>query len=707
LARVQLFEGGSTAEPQPTGARFQAQDYGPGIGAGLEKLGEAGQQAAGVLDQVQQWHDEAAVKEATNKINEWYAGAAYTGPNALFSKLGKDALTTAPLVTQGLTNEIANSRQGLQNDRQRFLFDEAVKPQQIDWQTQIGKHVVEQTRTYATNEATARAGMTAEMAGLTYLDDPKQGEDHIATMNAEIAKAGQLQGWGPDQIAAKQFTATSGIYKDVGTQIASAGPQGWDLARTFVEQHKGSMSDDDRASVLDRADTEQRQAEAAQRAAEAEARRQQNEAERAARDRVQSAIDGPFAEGIPMDPGQYSSVLDDAKATGDPNLIKRVQDAQLKNTTLFAHQHDTPLDLQNQINGLSAQIAKAGTKVDPNLIIQRNALQQLYGNSSSQLKSNGIGWAADHLGMPVQPLNLSDPASIDNRLELVTAASKRAGQAIDPLQPDEVTPLTQQWRTGSAQAKLNLVAGLARMGPLATAAAQQVAPNDNGLIHLVGLASHSNRGVGLSRVSQAIAGYEAMKTEAPLVNKLASPTDFNAFTGTALQFMPGARDGVLTTAKALLAEDAASHGWKDNNDADDKAWYRAVNSALGAYSRGSVQYGGLAGFNGAQTILPENMSLDDFEGRIARANGPQMRSAANGAPLAGDGSALNAGDLKKMHYIPVGDGIYRLENGGAFVHTKDGQPFEIDVRKLPAPGAQAAASPDFNAQLAAHGYARY
>jgi hypothetical protein len=65
-----------------------------------------------------------------------------------------------------------------------------------------------------------------------------------------------------------------------------------------------------------------------------------------------------------------------------------------------------------------------------------------------------------------------------------------------------------------------------------------------------------------------------------------------------------------------------------------------------------------------------------------------MRSAANGAPLAGDGSALNAGDLKKMHYIPVGDGIYRLENGGAFVHTKDGQPFEIDVRKLPAAEAQ-------------------
>jgi hypothetical protein len=124
-----------------------------------------------------------------------------------------------------------------------------------------------------------------------------------------------------------------------------------------------------------------------------------------------------------------------------------------------------------------------------------------------------------------------------------------------------------------------------------------------GLLHLIGLASHSNRGVAISRVSQALAGYEAMKTEGPLVNKKATPLDFNTFTGSALQFMPGARDGVYTIAKALLAEDAATHGWKDENDADDKAWYRAVNSALGAYNRGSVQYGGLAGFNGAQTIL--------------------------------------------------------------------------------------------------------
>jgi hypothetical protein len=223
---------------------------------------------------------------------------------------------------------------------------------------------------------------------------------------------------------------------------------------------------------------------------------------------------------------------------------------------------------------------------------------------------------------------------------------------------------------------------LARFGPLAPDAAQQVAPNDAGLLHLIGLASHSNYGVAISRVNQAIAGYEAMKTEGQIVGKLAKLPDFNTYVGNSLQFMPGARDGVFTVAKALLAEDAAQKGWADDTAADDKAWYRATNSALGAYNRGNVQYGGLAGFNGAQTVLPENMSLDDFEGRIARANDRQFLSAGNGVPVTGSGVQLNAGDLKKMHFIPVDDGVYRFEAGGSFVHTKDGHPFELNVRHL-------------------------
>lgn len=708
MARVPIATNTVALASPGVSARVEAPNMGAGgemVGRALEGLGEEGQRAAQQYEQASQYHDQATVKEAVNNVLSAYTQSAYTGPDAYFTKDGKDAVSSRPLIERTLDQTIADQRKALKDPRQQKMFDLAITPQRVDWGVTIAKHSAEQQKTYEQKQSEGLIANTAEAATAQYVNDPVGAETQISTGLTEIDHQLRSQGMPDDFISAQKLKFASGIYKDVGTNLAYQGQDGPKLAQALIEKHGDSMTADDRLTVQNHARVAQNAIDAEARRQEAEQRQLANEAKKDARDRANSAA-ALLDSGLPMDPKTYASAVSDAQTAGDDNLTRRLQEGQLKNTTLFTHQKDSPVQLQSTINDLSSKIAKAGAKADPNDIIQRDALQQLYGHSTEQLKTNGLGWLAAH-GADVQPLNIMDAGSIQARVALVNRGRSQTGQDIAPFQPSELVPLQRAWKTADAQTKTNLVMRLSQFGSLAPDAASQIAPGDNGLLHLIGLASHSNRGVALSRVSQAIAGYEAMKTEAPLVNKVASAPDFNAFTGTALQFMPGARDGVLTTAKALLAEDAASHGWKDNNDVDAKAWYRAVNSALGAYNRGSVQYGGLAGFNGAQTILPENMSLDDFEARIARANGPQMRSAANGLPLAGDGSALNSGDLKKMHFIPMGDGVYRLENGGAFVHTNDGQPFEIDVRKLPAPGAQAAASQGLNQALAAHGYARY
>ena len=675
------------------------------VGRALGGLGQDLGQAAQDQEHIGQIHDQASVKEAVNNVLTGYTQSAYTGPDAYFTQDGKNAVAARPELEKSLDTLIAEQRQNLKDPRQQKMFDLAIVPQRADWGATIAKHADTEQKTYDKDQSDSLIGNTAELATAQYPNDPVGAETQISTGLTEVERYWQSQGAPPEFIASQKLKYASGIYKDVGTNLAYQGPDGPKLAQALVDKHGDSMTADDRLTVTNHARVAQDTLDAEARRQEAEQRRLASEAKHDAHDRATSAA-ALLDSGLPMDPKTYAGALSDASTAEDDNLLRRLKDGQLKNTTLFTHQNDSPVQIQQEVNSLSAKIAKAGEKADPNDIIQRDALQQLYGHASEQLRTNGVGWLAQQ-GADVQPLNIMDPSSIQARVSLVTRGRSNTGQDIAPLQPAEVAQYGSLWKSSDAQTKTNMVMRLSQFGGLAPDVAAQIAPGDNGLLHLIGLASHSNRGVAFSRVSQTLAGYEAMKTEAPLVNKVASPTDFNTFTGTALQFMPGARDGVMTTAKALLAEDAATHGWKDNTDADDKAWYRAINSALGAYNRGDVQYGGLAGFNGAQTILPENMSIDAFEGRIARANGPQMRSAANGLPLAGDGSALNSGDLKKMHFIPVGDGVYRLENGGAFVHTKDGQPFEIDVRKLPAAEAHAAASTDFNAQLAAHGYARY
>jgi hypothetical protein len=707
LAQVPVSPGQQIALRPLSGADLQPANYGAAgqaIGESAAKFGNAIGDYADVREQVQGLEDQAVVKEADNAASAHFAELGYTGADPYFNKQGKDALTARPDVEKSLNDYIDTAREGLSNERQRNLFDRSVRPQQTEWLTQIATHSLKETGTYEADQSKARIAQTGELARLTYQQDPKQGEQSIASALTEFDQLGAKNGWSREQTDGEKLKFTSGVYKDIGAETAlTQGMQGVALARAFVEAHKASMTSDDRDAVLSRATIQENALNAQARQQEAEINHLANEARHDARDRVETGLQ-TIDTGLPLDAKTYAALHDDAVSVGDPNLVKRVEQGQFKNNLTIQHQNDTPVQLQNRVNELSADITKGGAKADPSQIIERDHLQQMLGATSSQLNTDPISWLAKARGVPITPLNLDDPTSIKNRVSAASMIPSLTGHAPAVFTPTETFPLAQQWHGGDAKQKTNLVIQLSRFGPLAAVAAQQVAPNDNGLVNLVALASHSNKGVGLSRVTQAMAGYEAMKTESQLVAKTATESDFSNWTGSALQFMPGAADGVFTTAKALLAADAAQHGWsKDTNPPDDKAWYRAVNSALGAYNRGGVQLGGLAGVNGAQTVLPENMSLDDFETRISRASDQQFRRAGNGQPVLGNGSALTAGDLKKMHFIPVREGVYRLESGGAFAHNSDGKPFEVDVRKLATtPGASA-----FNAELAVHGYARF
>jgi hypothetical protein len=671
--------------PSPgVNARVEAPNMGAGgemVGRALEGLGNELSNAAEVQNQIETIHDHAAVKEQINKNLQWYTEAAYTGPNAYFQKDGRDAVETQPMVAKGLDELIKQNRTALNNPRQQQMYDLAMGPMRDEWAMKIAEHGASQEKAYDKDQSAGLQANASELAKAQYLNDPAAAEKQIDTGLTEVDRYWHSQGAPQPFIDAKKLEYASGIYKDVGANLAYSGPDGPRLAQALLDQHGGSMTADDRYAVSTHARSAQNALDAELHRQESEQRKLVSEAKHDAHDRATSAA-ANLDSGLPMDPKSYATAITDANTAEDEPLLRRLERGQLKNTTMFTHQRDNPVQLTNQINALSAEISKAGAKADPDKIIQRDALTQLYNTSSEQLRSNGIAYAAQHFGMEPQPLNVMDPNSIHARVQLAQRASQVTGTQVAPLQPAEIQPLTQAWRAGDAGAKTSLVMHLAQFGSMAPAAAQQIAPNDAGLVHLIGLASHSNRGVAISRVNQAIAGYEAMKTEQRIVGKLATQPDFNTWTGSALQFMPGARDGVFTVAKALLAQDAQQHGWSDENAADSKAWYRAINSALGAYNRGDIQYGGLAAVNGAQTVLPENMSADDFEKRVSRAGDPQFHAAGNGVPVTGNGTPLGAGDLKKMHFIPVDDGVYRLESGGSFVHTKDGSPFELDIRRL-------------------------
>lgn len=682
MAKVLIFRGGNIREDMPTNARIQPQDYGGSpIAAGLKVAGQAVDDYAQNQVEINDIHDKAAVKEAVNGLTEHYSEIGYTGPNAFYSKQGKDAVDTKPTVEKSLDSYIGEARKGFTNENQRKMFDDVVIPQRQSWGVQIATHADKETKAYGAEESAARTSIVGEQVKLTYIQDPAAGEKLIDTGLGEIDSRARLEGWGPEKVASEKIKFTSGTYRDVGTRLAySGGTDGPALAQAFVDQHAGSMSNDDREIVLAHARVQQNTLEAEQRRAEADARRVAREASSDAKDRAKSAADN-IDLGIPLSAPEYTSALADAKTSGDDALVKRLQVGQFKNNLTVQYSGVPPADLQVRINDLNGEISKAGGKVKPETVVERDQLQVLLNQSSAELGSDSLSWGAKHLGIDPGRLNMDDPNSIHLRVKAANDVARRTGHPPQPLTNEEAAAWSTTPVHGSVADKVNLVSRLARFGPMALAAAEQVAPNNDGFQNLVGLATNRNASVAHFRVNQVVSGYEILKTKPNLIHARDSMDDFNSYVGDALHFFPTTKQGVYSNATAILASDANDHGWTDWGQAQPR-WYAATNMALGAYTKGGKQFGGLAKFNGGTTVLPEDVDQQTFETRISKAHGPQFRSASNGTPVFADGRNPTATDIKKMLWVPSGDGVYRLSNGNGFLRTKSGDWYEIDFSRL-------------------------
>jgi len=670
-----------------TDTKLQPADFGAAgayVGGAIDKVGQAGSDFAGELakrnEETAALHDNAATKQAATAASGYYAEQGYTGADPYFSKDGKDALLARPAFEKGLDDAIATARSGLKTPRQQTMFDEAMGEQRQQWGIQIAEHADKETKQYDADETTSRAGMSKELAVATAITDPVHSDEQIATGLSEVANLGKLNSWGPDQLKLESLKYTSGTYKDIGTRLANeGGDNGPKLAEALVEKHGDAMTADDREAVLTHARVQTNALAAAQRQIEATTRRDVREAKSDARNRAITAAEN-IDLAIPMRPAEYATALNDAQASGDEGLVKRIQRGQFKNNLTQQYANATPAELQGRIDQLSAGVTKAGVDAKPGDVIERDHLQTMLNASNSELNTDPLSWGARHLGIAVAPLNLNDPASIAQRVSVSTLIANRTGHTPLPLHPEEIAAQSSILSEGTVQQKVGLAMKLSRFGPLAGAAAGQIT-NNPGFLNVVGLASHRNRGVAASRVNQVISGYEALKTRPKLIDKTMATQQFNGFVGNALQFLPTVKTGVLSNAQALLASEANDHGWAEWNDAQPR-WFAAVNSALGAYSKDGHQIGGLHTFNGGTTVLPEDVSDTQFETHIAHAVGPGIRAAQNGTPTYANGKQATASDIKRMQWVPVRDGVYRLTDGNSFLHTDRGF-YEIDFRKLP------------------------
>ena len=522
MARIQVYV--NQVERQGiTTARLVAPDFGPsGIGQGLQMAGRALANFAEEQQQLGEIHDQATVKEAANGVGSYFAELGYTGDNPYFSKKGKDALVERPEIERSLDTYIQNAERGLKTEKQREMFRNAVTAQRTAWGVQIARHADTETKSYDADQSAARLGISGELAKSTYLADPEHGEKQIDTGLGEIDNLAQLQGWSPERRQFEKLKFTSDTYRDIAVSIITADPvNGPAVVEKLVEAKGGAMTADDREFVMNNTQTQVRMNEAEARRQEAEQRRLQREAQSEAKDRARSAAEN-LDLGIPMNAADYSKAVEDAKASGDENLLKRVQAGQFKNLLSQQYAGATPNELQTRVNELTAQIQRDGSKAKPEMVIERDHLTTLLGKANAAMGQDSLSYGAANAGIKLGPLDLNDPASVRQRADIARKVGKRMGGVVRVMTNEEAATFAPMVVNGSVKEKAMLAVRLARFGDLKDEAARQIAPNDTGFHNLVGLASHPSPNVGFSRVTEVLAGKEMLDKSPQLIDEKAT-----------------------------------------------------------------------------------------------------------------------------------------------------------------------------------------
>lgn len=303
--------------------------------------------------------------------------------------------------------------------------------------------------------------------------------------------------------------------------------------------------------------------------------------------------------------------------------------------------------------------------------------------------------AAAAAGDPAPALDLtsSDPAALQKQVQArVTWARSRAAAAgltnVPYLSNDELKVFSDRIKQGPA-GQLDATALLRTTfgGTIATDIVKQIDPSNKDLQLMVGL--HPRMAQLYKEGVAALAG----KT----VQLGADQDDAQALTDTFEKYKPGIpvdmQPSIMSAARNIAAGVAAEFGRsKPTGDELTGAFREAIQRAggmVGSPTQGSAT-GGFVQWYGTYAWLPQDMSRDDFQRRMSRADKGAWIKAAGSAPyyMGADGKRTPLSDAMIAH-LPqyrlqtVNPGIYNLLGpDGGHVVTKDGKPWQFDIRNL-------------------------
>lgn len=449
--------------------------------------------------------------------------------------------------------------------------------------------------------------------------------------------------------------------------------------------YTGLVDPDRLAALHNRADTEIRGREAAKRQAEAEQRREQRDAERERRDadrdyraavteNVRAAADG-LRDGMTISPKELGTLTTAALRAGNPALARTVQNLGIKSLTVQGLRGQPPAAVQAYINDLSGRIAKGA---QPDELVSRDAAEDYLTGLKRDLANDPLSRAARDGVVTVAPLDFAKPESIAARVQAARTVASRYGAPLRVLTDEEAGSVAQRLAGPAAQAIETMTAmrGLGKDAAFAVAA--QIAPKDPAMAQTVALAFLPG-GAGRQNAADIHTGSDIVKANAKIIDTKRAAAARGDVIADALRLRPQLANVVAPIADAIYAARWTRAG---NAEWNDDAYGSAVNAALGAYRDGGGTLRGGIGRDRAKgaTLLPSNVSQDEFDTALDALDDTKLASTKALAPVDARGRPVPADTIKRGRLLPVGDGRYHvLAKDGGMIAAAGGGLFTLRI----------------------------
>lgn len=380
-------------------------------------------------------------------------------------------------------------------------------------------------------------------------------------------------------------------------------------------------------------------------------------------------------------PEQWYALAQRSDAIGDAakGVEAKSQGSQI--AAAEAWRGATPVERQAEIARLAAKPTLSQDEGD--------TLKGLEGQQRYVDSIPAIQRAAYATGTSYPTIQWNDPDSIKARATAVAAAQQRYGGKPDFLLPGEEQPLKQLIASPQRSDRVAAAMAMGAAGPYAGSILDQVAPQDHAFRSATLLSVLPN---GEALMEKALKAPDAIRANPAIFKPAKSPTGkegpnfdtiFGQTFGSALEALPSAqRAAVYDNARALYAATAGDNGWGELHPGEVM---RQGYFAIGGRETGQGWAGGFGNWNGQPVMLPVGMAQQEFDRRVSRSLVTDWASAStNGAPwVASQNRTMTPRELRSLTPTAVRDGVYRLRNGNnTFITTKDGRPYEFDIRKL-------------------------